>query len=203
MTILFTGFEPFGGEAINASWEAVSLLPVTIAGHEVEKLLLPVEFGRSGDLAVEAMRRLRPDCVVAVGEAGRRPDVTVERVAVNVESARIPDNAGASPQEEPVVAGGPDAYLSRLPLNNCVGAAKSAGVPASISNTAGLYVCNQLMYRILHEVAASGGSIPAGFVHVPLTPAQAVGKQGAASMDARIAARPLVAIAEAACASLV
>lgn len=197
--ILFTGFEPFGGEQTNASWQAVCALPEEIAGHAVERLLLPVEFGRSGDLAVEAMRRLSPACVIAVGEAAGRAEVTVERVALNVECARMPDNAGAAPQEVPVLAGAPDAYLTRLPLVACVEAARAVGVPTAVSNTAGLYVCNQLMYRILHEVAASGACIPAGFLHVPLTPAQAVGKMAVPSMEASAAARALTAIAAKAC----
>jgi pyroglutamyl-peptidase len=197
--ILFTGFEPFDGESVNASWEAVRALPDEIADHPLRRLLLPVEFGRSGDLAVEAMRQLRPACVIAVGEAAGRAEVTLERVALNVECARIPDNAGAEPQEQPVIAGGPDAYQTCLPLQACAEAARAAGVPTAISNTAGLYVCNQLMYRILHEVARAAAAIPAGFVHVPLTPAQAVAKLAMPSMESVTAARALKAIAAQAC----
>ncbi|MGI6755105.1 MAG: pyroglutamyl-peptidase I [Atopobiaceae bacterium] len=200
--IIVTGFEPFGGQTINASWEAVKLLPDTIANHPVNKLLLPVEFGRSGDMLCEAMAlgektlasKDLPCLVVCVGEAGGRSAVSVERVAVNVQDARIPDNAGATPHEECIVAGGPAAFFSRLPLHACVEAARSEHIPAEISNTAGLYVCNQLMYRLLMEVQKYSFDILGGFVHVPYTPAEACGKNAVPSMESCRAAKGLEAV---------
>ena len=195
--ILVTGFEPFGGETINASWEAVRLLPDAIAGHEVIKLLLPVEFGRSGDLLVQEMTRVRPAVVVMVGEAGGRAHLTVERVAVNVMEGRIADNAGFAPTGEPVVPSGPDAYLSTLPVMACVEASRAAGMPAEPSETAGLYVCNQLMYRALHELAGKDG-VRAGFVHVPYTPTQVLERKGVAFCPSDLAAKGIAAVCEAA-----
>jgi pyroglutamyl-peptidase len=165
--VLVSGFEPFGGQTINASWEAVSLLPDTIASHPVRRLLLPVEFCRSADLLTDALLTCTPAAVIAVGEAQGRAELCVERVAVNVMAARIPDNAGFQPDGEPIVPGGPAEYVTQLPVDACVAAAQAAGVPARPSDSAGQYVCNQLMYRLLHHLACADLHIPAGFIHVP------------------------------------
>ncbi|MBQ9006825.1 MAG: pyroglutamyl-peptidase I [Atopobiaceae bacterium] len=195
---LVTGFEPFGGEAINASWEAVQLLPDSIEGSHVERRLLPVEFGRSGDVLCDELDRLSPTLVLAVGEAGGRAHVSVERVALNIMSARMPDNAGFAPQGEPVLAGAPDALLATLPVDACVDAARTAGVPTDASETAGLYVCNQLMYRLLYALRTAGKKAPAGFVHVPYVAEQVLERKETPFMPADYAARALVAIARAA-----
>lgn len=195
--VLITGFEPFGGETTNASWEAVSLLPASIAGHEVRRLLLPVEFGRSADLLLAEMGRLQPAAVIAVGEAGGRAHVTVERVAVNIMRGRIPDNAGYQASGEAVVEGGPAAYLATLPVDACVAAARSQGVPTDPSETAGLYVCNQLMYRMLHAISQASLDIQAGFVHVPHTARQVLDRAGIPFIPADYSARALVGIVEA------
>lgn len=191
--ILVTAFEPFGGESVNASWEAVKALPKTMEGHEVVRLLLPVEFGRSADIACEAVAALDPAVVLCVGEAGGRAHLTFERVAVNVMEARMPDNAGSSPQGEPVVAGGPTAYLSTLSPEGCAEAARAAGVPSEVSNSAGLYVCNQLLYRILHATAGATEAPSAVFAHVPYLPEQVICRPGVPCMDAGLAARGLAA----------
>ncbi len=196
--ILVTGFEPFGGEVTNASWEAVCLLPDVIAGRRVERRLLPVEFGRSGDLLCAEMERLRPAAVIAVGEAGGRAHVSVERIAVNLMQARMADNAGASPQGEPVIPDGPDALFATLPVDACVEAARAAGVPTDASETAGLYVCNQLMYRLLFAVRRSGQTLPAGFVHVPYGARQVLERREMPFVPAEYSARALAAIAAAA-----
>lgn len=191
--VLVTGFQPFGGERTNPSWEAVRLLPEEVSGTRIARLEVPVVFGESGDLVVSAMRELGPDVVVCVGQAAGRTCVTVERTAVNVASAHDPDNAGNVPHDAPIVVGGPAAYPTTLPLRACVEAAAAAGVPARVSDTAGTYVCNQLIYRVLHEQAASGrGS--AGFVHVPLSLAQAVDKPDLPSMSVEAMASALRAI---------
>lgn len=180
--VLVTGFQPFGGELVNPSWEAVRLLPSTIANTRIETLEVPVVFGDSGDVVVEAMRSLGPAVVICVGQAAGRTCVTVERVAVNIADTHDPDNAGAAPRGERIVGDGPDAYLTTIPVRSCVEAVRAAGVPANVSDTAGTYVCNQLIYRVLHEQATTGrGS--AGFVHVPYGLEQAIAKPDQPSMS--------------------
>lgn len=169
--VLLTGFEPFAGAATNASWEAVQLAVPALgeAGVAARQLLLPVEFGRAGDEIVRAVRELRPRIVIAVGLAAGRRAVTPERVAVNVQDARIPDNAGRSPVDEPCAAGGPVGYWSSLPIKAMVAAAEREDVPAAVSQSAGTFVCNDVFYRLQHalatdlELAGTRG----GFVHVP------------------------------------
>ena len=192
--VIVTGFEPFGGEKSNASWEAVRLLPDEVEGHPIHKIKLPVVFGASGDIVEAAIRELEPAAVLSVGEAGGRTCVTPERVAVNRMVARIPDNDGAQPQGDPVVEGGPDAYLSTLPLDDAVSAMSAAGVPSKVSDTAGLYVCNQVMYRVLHAVRSCGLKIPAGFVHGPYTPIQTVSKPERASLSSELSSAGLYSI---------
>ena len=181
--IIVTGFEPFGGEKSNASWEAVRLLPDEVCGREVIKLKLPVVFGASGDMVAGAMREATPAVVVSVGEAGGRTCLTPERVAVNRMDARIPDNDGARPQGEPIVCGGPDAYLATLPVADLASASCAAGVPAKVSDTAGLYV---------------GIEARCGFVHVPYTPAQTVSRPDVACLPSDLASAGLAAMIEAA-----
>jgi pyroglutamyl-peptidase len=160
-TTLLTGFAPFDGAALNSSWEAVTRvrgIPGLITAE------LPVEFGRASELLAELIAAHRPDVVIAVGLAGDRRTITPEKVAINVEDARIPDNAGAQPVDRPVVAGGPDAYFSGLPVAAIAEAVRAAGVPSEVSLSAGTFVCNSLMYRLMHEAPAG---VVAGFIHVP------------------------------------
>ena len=183
MRVLITGFEPFGDEAINPAWEAVKRLPDTVSGAEIVKLLVPTAFGSCGP-ALERARGLHaPDAVLSVGQAGGRCDLSVERVAINVADGRIPDNEGRQPIDEPICADGPAAYFSTLPIKAVVARVRGRGVPASVSNSAGTYVCNYLMYLALHAVARGlPGTRPgtvAGFVHVPYLPSQAVDKPAA------------------------
>ena len=196
--LLVTGFEPFGGQTINASWEAVRLLPAQIAGHPVERRLLPVEFARAGDAICAFIDELQPAVVLAVGEAGGRAHLTVERVAVNLMKAEVPDNAGYAPQGVPVLEGGPAAYLTTLPLEACVEAVHAAGVPAEESDSAGLYVCNCVMYRILCVAQERRLPLCAGFVHVPYTPAQVINRKSVPFCPAEFAACGLAALLEAA-----
>ncbi len=176
MKILVTSFVPFGEDAINASHEAVMALPAVIAGAEVVKATLPVEFGRSAASLRAAIATHEPDVVVCVGQAGGRYGITPERVAINVRDARIPDNAGHQPADEPVVASGPAAYFSTLPIKAMVGAMRAAGVPASVSSSAGTFVCNEVMYSLMHFIHTERPALRGGFVHVPYTPAQAAEK---------------------------
>lgn len=180
--ILVTGFEPFDGEKTNPSWEICSRLPAAIAGMRVETCRVPCEFRRSIEVVAEAIHRTRPTIVVSIGQAGGRTHVSLERVAINVDDARIPDNAGARPVDEPVASQGPPAYFATLPIKAMAAAMRRAGVPAQVSNTAGTYVCNHLMYGVLHVLASEGGAARAGFIHVPYAEEQALDKPGVASM---------------------
>lgn len=186
-TVLITAFEPFGGEVINPSWEAVSQLHERmICGARVVAKQLPCVFGESLASLTASLDELKPDLVIAVGQAGGRVDVTVERVAINVDDARIPDNAGNQPIDETIVEGGPAAYFSTLPVKAIVEGIREAGIPASVSQTAGTFVCNHVMYGLLHTLAKQKGKhkVRGGFIHIPWLPEQAVKYPGAASMPA-------------------
>ncbi|WP_328419149.1 pyroglutamyl-peptidase I [Streptomyces sp. NBC_00443] len=171
--VLLTGFPPFGGQQVNPSWQAVKLVAETPPeGVDVAAVELPCVF-RDGIVRLrEAIERTEPELVVCVGQAGGRTGLTVERVAVNVADARIPDNAGAQPIDEPVIEGGPTAYFTSLPLKACVAAVREVGVPAAVSNTAGTFVCNHVAYGLAHLIATRFPSVRGGFVHVPWAPEQ-------------------------------
>jgi pyroglutamyl-peptidase len=166
--VLVSGFEPFGGSTINASGEAVKLLHGgRIDGAGMETVILPVVFGVAFDTLWPKVEALRPDLLVMAGQAETRSEICLERVALNLRDARLPDNAGAQPVDQPVVAGGPAAYFCSLDLRPILAALMAAGLPARLSETAGTFVCNDLIYRACHR-AASGGFAPAMlFVHVP------------------------------------
>ena len=168
--LLITGFDPFDGATINPSWEAVKLLPDTIGEYEIHKLQIPTVFGLAPKTVLEAAEKLQPDVIISVGQAGTRPAVTPERIGINVRDARITDNAGISPKDEPIVPGGPDGYFSTLPVKAMIAAINDAGIPASISNTAGTFVCNDVLYSLLHHFA--GTEVRCGFIHVPWLPEQ-------------------------------
>ncbi|MBR4992271.1 MAG: pyroglutamyl-peptidase I [Clostridia bacterium] len=174
MHILITAFEPFQQETVNATMEALALLPDSVCGHVLTRRVLPVAFGKAIDCIKTLVDELSPDAVICLGQATGRSDVTPERVAINVSDARIPDNAGFQPADLPIREDGPAAYFSTLPLRAMIAAMKEAGVPASLSNTAGTFVCNNLMYGLLDHLDRTGRHIPAGFIHIPATPAQAV-----------------------------
>ncbi|MFD9892169.1 pyroglutamyl-peptidase I [Amycolatopsis sp. NPDC059027] len=193
--VLVTGFAPFGGEAVNPSWQAVSALA---AGRDdVVAVELPCEFDASLPALRKAIEQHGPALVVCVGQAGGRPDVTPERVAINLVDARIPDNAGAQPVDVPVIADGPAAYFSTLPVKACVAAIREAGVPASVSHTAGTYVCNQVFYGLMHLLATEFPGARGGFVHVPYSPEQvAAAGTAAPSLDVSRTAEALGALVD-------
>lgn len=171
--VLVTGFEPFGGQSINPSTlVANALAGKTIAGRQVVAKVLPCVFGAAATALIRTVRSLRPELVVCVGEAGGREEITIERVAINVNDARIADNAGAQPIDTPVVARGPVAYWSTLPIKSIVEAIESAGIPASVSSSAGTFVCNHVFYKLMHELRDQPAT-RGGFVHVPFLPEQA------------------------------
>jgi pyroglutamyl-peptidase len=170
--ILLTGFEPFGGDSINPSWLiAQALHGQDLGGARVQALCLPTEFGKAITQLKLALKHRRPELVLALGQASGRADLTPERVAINVDDARIADNAGAAPIDEPIVARGPAAYFSSLPIKAMVVAMQNAGLPASVSQTAGTFVCNHVFYGLMHAVRRRPG-VRAGFMHVPLLPEQ-------------------------------
>ncbi len=173
MHILITAFEPFQQESVNATMEALAILPDSAHGHALTRRILPVEFGKAITAVETLVDELCPDAVICLGQATGRADVTPERAAINVSDARIPDNGGFQPADLPIREDGPAAYFSTLPLRDMIAAMKKVGVPASLSNTAGTFVCNNLMYGLLDYLDRTGRHIPAGFIHIPATPAQA------------------------------
>ncbi|MBC6502310.1 pyroglutamyl-peptidase I [Citrobacter freundii] len=197
-TVLITGFEPFGGESVNPSWEVVSGLDnAIIGGCRVAARQLPCVFGEALVVLNDAIDALSPSLVLAVGQAGGRTDITVERVAINVDDARIADNQGQQPVDVPIVADGPAAWFSTLPIKAMVVAMRNAGVPASVSQTAGTFVCNHVMYGLLHKLR-DAPAVKGGFIHIPYLPQQAAQHPGAPSMAAETVRRALeVAIATA------
>ena len=182
MKILVTGFDPFGGEAINPAWEAVSRLSKEIEGAEIVTVQIPTVFGDSAKRLFEAVDEHQPDAVVCVGQAGGRFGITPERVAINVDDARIADNKGQQPLDTVIQADGAPAYFTTLPVKAMVEAVKKAGLPASLSNTAGTFVCNHIMYQNLYYLAKHHPNTQGGFIHVPYVTEQVVDKPGQASM---------------------
>jgi pyroglutamyl-peptidase len=181
--ILVTGFDPFGGEKTNPSWEICTRLPREIAGLRVETCKVPCQFRRAIEVVGEAIERLHPAIVLSIGQAGGRSRIGVERVAINVDDARIPDNAGAQPVDEMIAANGPPAYFATIPVKAIARAIRAAGIPAEVSNSAGTYVCNHVMYGVLHFLAASGNRARAGFIHVPYAESQVLDKRDAPAMS--------------------
>jgi pyroglutamyl-peptidase len=164
--VLVTGFEPFGGSAVNASQEVVGRLPRRVGDVGIVTGILPCVFGDAPRELAALIREHRPDVVLALGEAGGRSGVDLERVAINVDDARIPDNAGNRPIDSPVVAGAPSAYFSTLPIKACAAAVEKVGVPTSVSNSAGTFVCNHVFFALMHLLTGVHG-VRGGFVHVP------------------------------------
>ena len=178
--LIITGFDPFGGETVNPSWEAGSRLPDTVGGYRLTRLQLPTVFGTAAETVLAAAADA-PDAILCVGQAGGRSAVTPERIAVNIRDARISatrDNAGHLAQGEPCASEGPAAYFSTVPVEKMADAIRSAGLPSAVSNTAGTFVCNDTLYRLLHRYA--GTKTRVGFIHVPFLPHQA--KEGVPSM---------------------
>jgi pyroglutamyl-peptidase len=181
--ILVTGFDPFENEPLNPSWEVVRRLPDTIGGAEVVKAQIPTSFRRSAGAVRDAIVEHDPDVIVSVGQAGGRFAVMPERVAINVDDGRIPDNDGVQPIDEPVYPDGPSAYFSTLPVKAMVAAMREAGVPAAVSNSAGTFVCNHVFYAGRYLVEHEFPGKTSGFVHVPYLPSQVLDKPGQPSLS--------------------
>jgi len=174
--LLLTAFTPFDGERINPALEAVKLVKDKIGNLEIVKLEVPTVFGKSIDTVREAIEREKPDFILSIGQAGGRAEITPERVAINLNDARIPDNEGNQPIDEPIFPDGENAYFSTLPVKAMVEAIRKEGLPSSLSNSAGTYVCNHLMYGVLYYLDKRP-VIKAGFIHVPYIPEQTKNKK--------------------------
>lgn len=183
MKVLVTGFDPFGGEKLNPALEAIKSLPAQIQGAEVRWLEVPTVFYKSAKILEKEIRLYQPDIVLCVGQAGGRKGLTPERVAINQDDARIPDNEGNQPIDRPIQLDGPPAYFSSLPIKAMVQAIKEEGLTASVSNTAGTFVCNHLMYQVLYLVEKEFPNIKAGFMHIPYMAEQVVDKPHTPAMD--------------------
>lgn len=175
MKLLLTAFDPFGGADINPALEAVKLVPDRIGDVEIVKLEVPTVFRKSVELVAAQMAELKPDAVLCVGQAGGRYDLTPERVAINLDDARIPDNECNQPIDQTIFEDGAPAYFSSLPIKAMVAEIRKVGLPASVSNTAGTFVCNHLMYGVLYHIAKNYSGMRGGFMHVPYVPSQTVG----------------------------
>ena len=182
MKVLVTGFEPFGGETVNPAQQIVERLPQQVAGAQVVRRIVPCVFGRSIEAVRQAVEQERPDVVICIGRSGGRDAICPERVAINISDARIPDNAGNQPIDEPIFADGQNAYFSTLPIKAIAAAVRQAGIPCQVSNTAGTYVCNHLMYGLLYHIQRSFPGVRGGFIHVPFLPQQVEQKPGTPSL---------------------
>lgn len=176
--VLLTGFEPFGGERVNPSWEAVKQLhgevieDVTLVAEQI-----PTVFGKSVAVMEQLIQQHNPDIVICVGQAGGRLHITPERVAINMDDARIPDNQGNQPIDEPITDNGPVAYWSTIPIKRIVENMKESNIPASVSHTAGTFVCNHIFYGLMDYITLNSSSIRGGFIHIPFIPEQTINKE--------------------------
>lgn len=197
MKIMLTAFDPFGGDKVNPALEAVKLVRPELFDAEIVKVEIPTVFGKSIDTALAAMEEHHPDVVFCIGQAGGRFDMTPERVAINVDDARIADNEGNQPVDAAIFSDGEPAYFSMLPIKAMVQAMKDAGIPASVSNTAGTFVCNHIMYGVLYHIHKSFPDVRGGFMHVPFTTEQVVSRSNMPALSTEQIARGIEACIQA------
>ena len=182
MKALVTGFEAFGSDPVNPSLEAIRRLPPRLGELGLSTRVLSTAFGRALEALEDAVATTGPDIVLCLGLAGGRAALSLERVAINIDDARIADNDERQPIDTPVVAGGPTAYFSTLPIKAAAAALREAGLPAIVSNTAGTFVCNHVFYGLMHLAATRRPGMRGGFLHLPYLPQQAARQDGAPSM---------------------
>ena len=192
MKLLLTAFDPFGGASVNPALESVKLVPDRVGNVEIVKLEVPTVFRKSVEMVASAIEAVRPDAVLCIGQAGGRQGLTPERVAINIDDASIPDNGGAQPIDETIFPDGAPAYFSTLPIKAMVAKIREAGLPASVSNTAGTFVCNHLMYGVLYTLDKKYPGVRGGFMHVPFIHSQTI-QRPAPSMSAEDIARGIEA----------
>lgn len=183
MKILVTGFDPFGGESINPAIESVKRLPDTIAGADIVKLEIPTVCHVSLSVIKDAIAKEEPDVILSIGQAGGRSDITIERIGINVDDCRIKDNAGKQIIDEPIYADGPAAYFVNLPIKAMVNGIQAVGIPASISNSAGTFVCNHVTYGVQYMIEHYFPGKQSGFIHIPYLPSQVLDKVAMPSME--------------------
>lgn len=197
MKILVTAFEPFGGETMNPALEAVKLLKEEIASAQIVKLWLPTVYKESARRIYEAMCREKPDVVLSIGQAGGRSSITPERVAINLDDCELPDNEGNQLTDTPIFPDGETAYFTSLPVKAMIKAIREKGLPATLSTSAGTYVCNHVMYSVLYYIDRYFPETKGGFIHVPFLPCQTVERPSAPSMSLTDIAAGLEAAIEA------
>ena len=192
MKILVTGFDPFGEDTINPAFEAVKLLPSKIGNGDIVTEEIPTVHGKCGVVLRNAIEKHKPNAVLCIGQAGGRSSISIEKVAVNLAEARIPDNENNQPSDQPIVKSGPTAYFTNLPIKAMVQNVKKHNIPSSISYTAGTFVCNDIMYRLMHMIATEYTDIRGGFIHVPFDTAQVINRpDGTPSMPIATIAKGL------------
>ncbi|SHE46452.1 pyroglutamyl-peptidase [Marinitoga hydrogenitolerans DSM 16785] len=196
MKVLVTGFDPFGGEKINPSFEAVKMLPNKILNVSIVKLEIPTVFYKSIETLRSKICEIQPDIVICTGQAGGRSHISIERVAINIDDASIEDNEGNKPEDKPIFFDGENAYFSNLPIKDIVKGVKSIGIPAEISNTAGTFVCNHLLYGLMYYIHKDFKRTLGGFIHVPYLPEQVINKKNVPSMSLGNIAKALEKVIE-------
>lgn len=194
--ILITGFDPFHGETINPSFEIIKFLDTSAFHANIHIAEIPTVFYDASKKVIDLIHTIKPDIVIMLGQAGGRKEISLERVAINIDDANIPDNLGRMPSNQPISVFGPNAYFASLPLAQLESVLKSKHIPVAISNTAGTYVCNHLMYSVLHEAHVNNLNLIAGFIHVPYLPEQTLTKPSKFSLDQSLMVQALEIIIE-------
>ena len=197
MKILVTGFDPFGGEPINPAIESVKRLPDNIAGAEIIKLEIPTVRKKSLEKIEKAINEHNPDVILSIGQAGGRFDISIERVGINLDDFRIPDNEGNQTIDEPIFPDGENAYFVKLPVKAMVQNVQKNNIPASVSYTAGTFVCNHVLYGVLYLIEKKYNGKKSGFIHIPFLPEQVVDKRNTPSMELSTIVKGLTAAIEA------
>jgi len=197
MKILVTGFDPFGGEPINPAIESVKRLPDNIAGAEIIKLEIPTVRKKSLEKIEKAINEHNPDVILSIGQAGGRFDISIERVGINLDDFRIPDNEGNQIIDEPIFPDGENSYFVKLPVKAMVQNVQKNNIPASVSYTAGTFVCNHVLYGVLYLIEKKYKGKKSGFIHIPFLPEQVVDKRNTPSMELSTIVKGLTAAIEA------
>ena len=197
MKILVTGFDPFGGEPINPAIESVKRLPDNIAGAEIIKLEIPTVRKKSLEKIEKAINEHNPDVILSIGQAGGRFDISIERIGINLDDFRIPDNEGNQIIDEPVFPAGENSYFVKLPVKSMVQNVQKNNIPASVSYTAGTFVCNHVLYGVLYLIEKKYKGKKSGFIHIPFLPQQVVDKRNMPSMELNTIVKGLTAAIEA------
>ena len=183
MRALLTGFDPFEGNSINPALEVLRDVRERIGGIEVRGIEIPTVFGKSMERILEVAKEFKPDVILCIGQAGGRYEMSLERVAINLNDARIKDNEGNQPIDEVIYADGENAYFSNLPLKAMMAEMRERGIPTAISNTAGTFVCNYVMYGVLYHIHKHNIAKKGGFIHIPYMPQQVINKPNTPYME--------------------